>query len=121
VEPHRDVGAAAQLVERDARHRQQQVSVERDLAMDDAAGDGERELDHLPLGLARQLGAQAGKLVERLGQPLQHQVGALTGALSAGGLAFQESPGVCLLLDDGELRGRHVGFLRGDVRRAPAA
>ena len=61
--------------------------IDGDLPMEDARGDGKRELDDLPFGLVNHLFAQRSELFERLRQPPQHRFSAnrcrfLTGALS---------------------------------------
>ena len=88
TEAHGHLRAFTEPVERYARHRHEQVPVERDLPVHDPAGDGEGELHHLVLGLVNHLRAERRELVERLGQTPQHDFAALARGFGAGTLAL---------------------------------
>ena len=82
----------------------------RDFAVNDATGDGERELHHLPLGLMNHLRAERRELPERLGQAPQHGFATLRGGLAARTLALRKS-----LREGVALERRQVRLVRGLV------
>ena len=126
TETHGDLRALAQAIERDARHGDEQIAIERDLPVHDPARHGQRQLHHLVLGLMNHLRAQRGELVERLGQPAQHDFPALAGGLAAGPLALREALGKRVALDGRAVApraplGRPLPDFGADRRGAPVA
>ena len=103
---------------------EQQLAVERDLALDDALGDRQHELHHLPLGAVDHFAAQRRRAPRWSGRAGAASLGAGGGRLEAGPLALRVALGERVALDRGgvELIGampapcdRHV-----DGQRRPA-
>ncbi len=71
------------------RHRGDQLRIEADFPLHDAARQRQRELHHLALALLHQRLAQAAELFERLRDAAQHRFRALAARFEAGAFALR--------------------------------
>ena len=107
----------AEPVERDARHGDEQLAIERDLAVDDALGDRERELHHLRARSRRIMSVRSAPSSSMVcASRAQHRVGARGGGLGAGALALRVALGERVALERGDALARR----RRRRRRAAA-